>query len=213
MTKYNIPSMTPEVVQDYLRQLGAQWTGRGVVMELGCWLGASAVPLLEGLREAGYDRQFWAFDRWQANEQQVELTRDNVRLRLGQDVRPLFIDNVREVLSGRMEAQAVKGPLPDTLATYDDAPIEICIFDAPKQDPVFADCTRRLIPYFIPGVTVWGLMDYKFYERHEGRRRHQLLAPVRFIHEHPDNFQVIGKWPVNVTTAVFFKYVRKLEIT
>ena len=68
--------MTPVEVHDYLRELGTQWTGQGVAMELGCWLGASSVPLLEGLVQVGYDKLFWAFDRWIANKQQVREARE-----------------------------------------------------------------------------------------------------------------------------------------
>ena len=64
MTKpTHIPEMTPPYVHDYLRQLGREWTGQGVAIELGSWLGASAIPLLEGLVEAGYDRPFYCFDK------------------------------------------------------------------------------------------------------------------------------------------------------
>ncbi len=52
-----IPTMTSRPVHEYLEQLGSQWTGRGVAMELGCWLGASSVPLLRGLVKAGYENK------------------------------------------------------------------------------------------------------------------------------------------------------------
>ncbi|MBU0929950.1 MAG: hypothetical protein KJ623_02670, partial [Nanoarchaeota archaeon] len=39
-----------------------EWTGKGVAIELGSWLGATAVPLLTGLITAGYDKPFYAFN-------------------------------------------------------------------------------------------------------------------------------------------------------
>ena len=51
----NIPAMTPPKVHDFLYQIGTMWRGEGIAMELGCWLGASSVPLLKGLTEAGYE--------------------------------------------------------------------------------------------------------------------------------------------------------------
>lgn len=204
----SIPSMTPNEVQAYLYQIGTQWSGRGTAMELGCWLGASAVPLLMGLKEARYDRRFWAFEQWTANEQQVEMTKNSVQLYLGQDVRPLFLQNVTPVYD---LVQAVKGRLPGTLGRYDEGPIEICIFDAPKQDPVFIECAQWLIPQFIPGVTVWGLLDYKFYKRHTGDRREAFMAPVRFMAKYGAYFEKIREWDDHVTAGVFFKYRTKIN--
>ena len=51
-----LPSMTSLECQAYLKEIGQQWTGNGYAMELGSWLGASSIALLEGLVEAGYDR-------------------------------------------------------------------------------------------------------------------------------------------------------------
>jgi len=45
--------MTSPEVHTYLEQLGSEWTGQGCAMELGCWLGATSVPLLQGLVQAG----------------------------------------------------------------------------------------------------------------------------------------------------------------
>ena len=66
-----VPAMTPTVVHDYLARLGEEWSGRGVAVELGSWLGGTAVPLLRGLERAGYDRPFYAYDRWEATEDEV----------------------------------------------------------------------------------------------------------------------------------------------
>jgi len=77
--------MSPPEVHDYIRDLGRTWTGQGCCMEVGCWLGATSAALLEGLVEAGYDKPFWAFDRWVANESEVRKAKDQkVKLRMKQ---------------------------------------------------------------------------------------------------------------------------------
>lgn len=210
MSKQHIPTMTPTYVHEYLRKVGRAWSGQGCAMELGCWQGASATPLLEGLVRAGYSFPFWAFDRWNANDEQVQRSkRQGQILYVNQDVKPIFLQNVKRVYGN---VRAFKGSLPGTLHNFTNQPIEICIFDAPKMDPVFTNCAARLIPHFIPEVTVWGLLDYKFYQRHEGKRRRNFLAPVRFMERYGDYFELIKQWPDNETASVFFRYVKELKL-
>ena len=174
-----IPTMTPVEVHDYLRELGRNWTGQGVAMELGCWLGASSIPLLEGLVKAGYDKHFWAFDRWVANEQQVrEAKAVGVNLKLGEQLSNKYLANVNPTYHRLI---CIAGMLPLTLESYTKAPIEICIFDAPKKNPTFLNCIKALHKYWIPGVTILGLLDYYFYERKSGINQRDLMAPVKFM--------------------------------
>lgn len=204
----NIPAMTPQAVHDYLNKIGREWTGQGTAVELGSWLGASAAALLDGLKEAGYDKTFWAFERWVANAQQVNMTRDNIKLELNQDVKPIFLRNVTKIYD---RVAAIKGNLPLSLGAYNDGPIELCLFDAPKSDPVFVNCVNELCVHWIPGVTILGLLDYKFYQRHNGVRREELMAPVRFMRIHGHHFKWLKDWENDVTTAVFFRYEKELR--
>jgi len=166
----DIPAMTPVKVHHYLEWLGGRWTGQGVAMELGCWLGASSVALLRGLVKVGYNRPYYVFDRWTANKEQCDWAkRFGVTLSVGQELYPLFYRNVRQVYSGNLIA--VVGELPETLNRYPGDKIEICLFDAPKQEPVFTGCIQALYKHWIPGVTVIGLLDYNFYKFNYGRRR------------------------------------------
>lgn len=208
ITGMEIPAMTSQKVHDYLQELGSGWKKKGVAMEIGCWLGASATPLLIGLNKAGYDKQFWAFDRWIANDQQVQMSKDSATpLKLNQDVRPIFIENVKKVY---WRIVAVKGMVPGGFVHYDRSPIEICILDAPKKEPVFTDCIKYLSQFWIPGVTVLGLLDYNFYKEKQGSARNTLLAPVRFMEKHKECFEVIKRW--DTECPVFFRYVKELKV-
>ena len=85
--------MSPPVVHDYIRDLGRNWTGAGVAMEAGCWLGATSAALLEGLVEAGYDKTYWAFDRWVANMAEASKAQEQgVTIGVGQNLLPIFPD-------------------------------------------------------------------------------------------------------------------------
>jgi len=195
--------MTPVEVHDFLRQIGSHWTGQGTAMELGSWLGASAVPLLEGLAAAGYDRQFWAFDKWITNEEQVKkASLQGQELKNKQDILPLFIRNTASAYSA---VTAVRGAIPETLKRYSGDPIEICIFDAPKRNPVFIKSMQALEPYFIPGVTILGLLDYYFYKRNKGEREALFQVQEEFIQAHPESFTKIMEWP-GLCSCAFFKY-------
>lgn len=208
MNKINeIPSMTPSVVLEYLEEVGRSWSGSGVAVELGSWLGATATSLLKGLVEAGYDRNFYAFDFWKANDEQIEKAKiQGLNLHVKQDLRPLFLENVETVYSKVITYQ---GRLPRTLEHYSEHPIEICLFDAPKRDPVFSDCMNGLVPYFIPGITIVGLMDYYFYKSKDDVVREWVKAPVSYIKEYSENFEKIKEWRGEVE-CVFFKYIKKI---
>jgi len=207
-----IPAMSPPVVHDYIRDLGRAWTGQGTAMEVGCWLGATSAALLEGLVEAGYDRTYWGFDRWQANEAEArKAAEQGVNIGVGQNLQPMFMKNVK----ARYEAiQAVRGNIPRTLNFYSPAePIEICMFDAPKRNPTFIDSINMLLPHFIPGVTVLGLLDYHFYiSRRDDQQKEdweKFLAPVNFIRKYKENFELMAEFP-NDGSCAFFKYLKPI---
>ena len=95
------------------------------------------------------------------------------------------------------------------MAKYNGEKIEICIFDAPKQEPVFTGCIEALYQYWIPGVTILGLLDYKFYETKDGKMRERFMAPVRFMEAYGDSFELIKSW--SDECPMFFKYIKPLS--
>jgi hypothetical protein len=202
----NIPAMTPTEVHQFLESLGKSWSRQGVAMELGCWLGATSVPLLRGLVQVGYDKPFWAFDRWVVNPEQVAYAKkQGVSLKNKQDSSVIYTNNVDEVYN---DVQIIKGNMPDSLKWFDPEPIEIMIFDAPKKNPVFQKCMDFLLPHCIPGVTTIGLLDYHFWKYREGKVKEELKAPVKYIEAHPNNFEMIKDW--SNCSCAFFKYVKQV---
>ena len=72
------------------------WTGQGLAVELGGWLGASTVPLLSALSDVGYSDLYWVFDRWQASENEVQKAKiQGLELKVGQNLLPLFLKCAR----------------------------------------------------------------------------------------------------------------------
>lgn len=202
----HIPSMTPKSVHEFLVMIGSSWLGQGVAVELGSWLGATAAPLLTGLVSAGYDRNFWAFDKWSAIDGEVEKAKEaGLNLYVNQDLLPLFLEYVKPIYP---KIKAKQGKLPGVLRLYSKEPIEICLFDAPKRGLLFNDCIKLLLPYFIPGVTVFGMMDYYFYKSKEGIIRKLCYEPVRWMNAYSDHFEKIKEW--RDAECVFFKYIKKI---
>lgn len=208
-----VPAMTSPVVHEYLKELGLLYSGKGVVLELGCWLGGSALPLLEGLVKAGYNKQFYAFDRWIADKSQVvKAAKEGVKLTVNESTFPKFWNNVITTYSS---VCAFRGGLPNSLYDWElsigyQERVEIVIFDAPKQEPIFTGCMKKILPYCIPGVTVFGLLDYNFYQRHTGIKRKKFRAPVDFVEKYKNHFEVIKEWPDQC--PVFLKYLKELKL-
>lgn len=202
-----VPAMTSPTVHAYLEELGKTWTGQGVAMELGCWLGASTIALLKGLVKAEYDRPYWAFDAWHANKDQIPKAKSQgVELKVEGNTLPIFAKNVAPFYSNVVEVQ---GLLPNTLSKFNNDPIEFCLFDAPKTDPTFIDCVKRLEPHWIPGVTVVGLLDYYFYLRHTDKaKRSKFRAPVNFMEKYGQHFKLEKTWENEC--VVFFRYLEKI---
>jgi hypothetical protein len=206
-SSYNeIPAMTPEIVHYYLTALGSYWSGQGCVVELGCWLGATTRALLDGLERVGFNRPYHAYDSWRANDDQVsKAAAQGVRLKPNQDLTPLFLHNVGT------KVHVHQGEIGETINDYSGEPIEICLFDAPKQDPLFTHCMDKLRPYFIPGVTVVGLLVYYFYREHPEKRdwasmANRFMAPVEYIEKHKYAFRKQAEWPEQ-SSCVFFRYL------
>ena len=199
-----IPSMTPKVVHEFLFDIGTNWSGKGVAMELGSWLGASSFALLTGLVKAGYSLKFWAFDKWIATEYEVlHAKNQGVNISLGENLRYLYLHNVEKIYD---EIIAIQGKIPQTLKSFPGDPIEICLFDAPKKDPTFSASIHILEEFFIPGMTVLGLLDYYSYRKQTGAKRDRLEAPVRYMSANSDKYEKLAEWPEECS-CVFFKYV------
>lgn len=202
-----VPSMTDPQVHDFLRDVGANWMGKGVAVELGCWLGATSIPLLQGLTSVGYDKPYWAFDGWTATEAEVDKARkQGLRISVRQNLKPLYEQNVRRVYP---RVRAIKGILPTSLAVFPKQPVEICLFDAPKQGRVWEGSVRRMIPLFMPEVTIWGLLDYYHYKRKEGKARENTMAPVKFMEKFGEYFELLWEIP-DVDECAFFRYIKKI---
>lgn len=196
-TVSDIPAMTPVAVHDYLRKVGRSWSGDGLAVECGSWLGATTAALGQGLLEAGYDGYVHCYDRWKANAEEVgKAEAQGQNISAGQNLRPVFRDNVLKAAPG-VQLHTIRDEI--RKATWPDAePIEIFLLDAVKQDPGFTTVMNTFGPSFVEGATI-GLMDF-YYARKIGRDAHQ----EQWAEQHSDSLTMIKEF--DNASCAFFRY-------
>lgn len=201
-TAISIPSMLSQQVNEYLTAVGKCWSGRGVAVECGAWLGSSTSYLGEGLLAAGYDRHLYVFDQFTANRQEVGKARkQGVTLTVGQNTQPVFesmIDgHTPEVVASRCRIEK---------AEWDGTPIEIWLLDAAKREGPFYHALRIFGPSWIPGVTVVGLLDFFYYRSFDlaDPKRELYLEQEAFIERFCDRFTMVKDF--DGQAPAFFRY-------
>ena len=87
-----LPSMGGTALGPLLRGLAANASAQTSIVEVGCWLGAGTAQLALGIRERQLPGpvSLHCYDRWEANEPEVEkATKAGVSLAPGDDLMPL----------------------------------------------------------------------------------------------------------------------------
>lgn len=200
-----IPTMVSEDVLEYIELIGALWTGRGVAVECGSWLGRSFAHLCDGLQLAGYDRVAHSFDRFEANPDEVaKAAAQGVELRAGQDTSGLFLDNVKPHYPG---VRAHRGRI--ERAEWCGDPIEIFLIDAAKREAPFKATLQTFGPSFIPGVTVIGLMDFNFHRKKAPPENEPYLYQRRMVESLGDRLEVMRDWVEK--DPAFFRYAGEVD--
>ncbi len=156
-----VPGMIGPGESRYLYWLAAStWTGAGDIVELGSWLGRSAIHLAAGMRDSGKNGTLWCFDRFEfekrehrKNDEHRALLRD---LKNGADLRPIFRANVSPV----HPVFAVKTPIEKM--RWHGAPVEILFLDAPKQPSVLRHVLMQFGPALVPGTSFVASQDFGY---------------------------------------------------
>jgi len=145
--------------------------------------------------------------RTRRREEVIKARDAGIEIRKGENLLPFCIKNINQIYH---HVVAYRGNITDTLHWNPEQEIEICLFDAPKRNPVFEYAVRQVGPAFIPGKTIWGLLDYHFYQKRFGRKR--LIAEVqkRFIENNPDSFEKLIDWQDGCCCA-FFRYMGGID--
>ena len=148
--------------RDYAERL---YTGQGEMVDLGCWLGATTIPLAIGLRQnplpqaqsriiRAYDTFVW----YEFYEQFIHGTPLAGRLRTGES----FVDEVqRRTAPWKERIQIVVGDLHQQI--WSGEPVEFLLIDAMKDWWMANSIPRQFFPSLIPGLSIVVQQDFSFY--------------------------------------------------
>ncbi len=190
----HIPRMINEPTGRYCYQMGRRWSGPGLAVELGCWLGYSCACMAKGLVAAGYDREIHCYDHWRASREEVRHAKQRAGLKLKrkQDLTPVFLEFVTPVYERLVPHRCRVAD-----ARWDGEPIELFVLDAAKRNPDFATVLRAFGPSWIPGVTSVLLLDLYHYRQseHTPERRELFRVQKRFLERYADCFEPIPSEP------------------
>ncbi len=156
--------MTTREEQDFLRAYGRnQFTGAGAIVDLGSWLGSTAIPLAQGLSQnpsaTGVVRAYDLF-RWEDWMEPFaqELTG---RFKPGDSFLPEFKRRL-----GPSERWVETRPGDLHKASWHEGPIELLVVDAMKTWSLCSAISRVFFPHLIPGRSLVVHQDFKFWACH-----------------------------------------------
>jgi hypothetical protein len=130
-----IPAMTTDAERGAYYRLAKQCAGKGEIIELGAWLGASTAAIAQGIRDSGTDAKVHVFDRFQTGGNHAEKIAEwyaerGLPLVPAGDCFEDFKKNLGELISfvdvKRGEISAIK---------WGSEPIALLVTDAPKRVP------------------------------------------------------------------------------
>ena len=204
LTETEIPSMGGAEIGVLLKKLAREAPANTSIIEVGCWLGAGTIPLASGIRERQSQGsvQLHCFDRWQANEAEIEkAARQGVHLTPGEDLLP-HIQRALKPLD--VPVNYHKGDIRE--AHWSEGPISVYVDDASKIPKLFYHSLATFGPYWVAGSTIILLMDYNLW-RKTGDERHK--CQKHFIEGHRDHFEAIP----NEFGEALFRYVKPLDFS
>ena len=181
-----IPSMGGCEIGSLLMKAAREAPNDTAIVEVGCWLGAGTAQLALGIKDRAEPERIalHCYDRWQANESEVEkASRFGLALDCDADTLPVM----RQYLSPfDLPIQFHKG---DILGSqWTGGPISIYVDDAAKKWQVFYHVLLTFGPHWIPGETLVVLMDYDIWTK-TGMDEH--MCQKRFIEENSHYFERI----------------------
>lgn len=130
-----IPAMTTDAERESYYRLAKQCAGKGEIVELGAWLGASTSAIAAGIRDSGVGTKARVYDRFQSGGNHAEKVetwyaeRDLPKIPLGdcfEDFRKNLGELIEYVDVNRGEIASIK---------WGNDRISLLVTDAPKRVP------------------------------------------------------------------------------
>lgn len=150
-----IPAMTTDAEREFYYRLALEAAGKGEIVELGAWLGASTAYLAAAIRDSGFAAKVRVYDKFQSKPGHVAK------------VNAFYQRHGGEIPVGPSYEQFVSylGPLIDYVdphagqieaMTWPHGPIAVLITDAPKRVPAISPVLTTLRDALLPGaIMAW----------------------------------------------------------
>jgi hypothetical protein len=202
MLNSELLGMTSKTEQEYFARYGAQiYAGKGEIVDLGCWLGSTTIPLLEGLLRnpafAESDRKVYAYDLFVWYEwMNYSVVGTNLSGRYSEG------DNFVEEFKKRTKKYASRIEIREgdlVKIGWNNRPIEFLLIDAMKNWELANAIIKDFFVSLIPGESYILQQDFAHY-----------FTP--WIHllqwRFRDNFEFVEEIPKS--QSVVFKYAKKI---
>lgn len=151
-----IPAMTTDAERECYYRLARDGAGKGAIVELGAWLGASTAYIAAGIRDSGIDVRAQVYDKFESKPGHAAKvaafyeTRGLDKVPMG----PCLTDFRRNL--GPLLAHVETHPGQIEEMDWSGEPIAVLITDAPKRVPAISAVMTKLGPSLWSGaVMAW----------------------------------------------------------
>jgi len=158
---WNVPSMLTESEKKLLAFLTEKvYTGKGKILDLGCFLGGSTAFLAQGLsKNKNATGQIDSFDLFKLSNYELNyyFPRNNLKPPADLDTENMFLDYIAPFKS---LVNMHKGNILDF--KYDKTKIEILFVDIMKSSEIYDKIIKEFLTHLIPFQSIVILQDYYF---------------------------------------------------
>lgn len=137
----DIPAMTTDAERQAFYELATEAAGKGAIVELGAWMGASTAYIAAGIRDSGVERKALVFDKFQSKPGHIRKVKEFYD-RKGIKKAPLgpCLQTFKQNLGGLMKyVEPRPGQIEQTIAQpWADDSISLLVTDAPKRVPAIS---------------------------------------------------------------------------
>jgi hypothetical protein len=133
-----IPAMTTDAERECYYRLAKEAAGKGTILELGAWMGASTTYIAAGIRDSGVDRKALVFDKFQSKPGHIRKVKEFYSKR---NIKKAPLGPCLETFMGNLGGlmryvEPRQGQIEKTIALpWADNSISLLVTDAPKRVP------------------------------------------------------------------------------
>ena len=151
-----IPAMTTDAERLAYHRLAKEGAGKGAIVELGAWLGASTAYIAAGIRDSGVKAKVQVYDKFESQPGHIGKVKAFYS-KHGIDKAPVgpCLEEFERNLGPLTEfVEPHQGKIEQL--QWDDEPIAVLITDAPKRVPAISSVMTKFRRALVPGsIMAW----------------------------------------------------------